>query len=112
MVITGTFQSSLSRLVDEGRRQSVMEDYQAKKILTVLNSKIDFIQPMRTQLTTITKAVNYAPGKTDNNVPRYPLHPPKPSIKVQRKELKGRRRSKNQGNQLDFTPKLTSTPEK
>ena len=46
MVITGTFKSSISRLVDEGRRQSVMEEYQARKVITVLNSKTDFIQPI------------------------------------------------------------------
>ena len=66
-VRTDTFRDVLSRLTDEGRRQTVMEEYQVNNRVIVLNSKIDFIQPMRTQLAITTKAHNFIPGQTNNN---------------------------------------------
>ena len=64
--ITDRFQDNLSRQIDEGRRQTVIEQYQTDNKLTVLNSKIDFCQPLRTNLAVISKTVNIIPGKTDN----------------------------------------------
>ena len=100
-VRTGKFTSNLDRLVDEGKRQTVFESYQRQNKVIVLNSKIDYVQPMRTQLTVITKSANSAPGRQDNFVPVIPLqsrddptpqhdrqiHPPQ----HQRKLAEGRR---------------------
>ena len=55
--------SLLTRQIDEGRRQSVMEDLQSKKKVVCLNSKIDFIQPFKTHLQVVKGNVNVAPGK-------------------------------------------------
>ena len=62
-IVTGRFQTNLHREIDEGRRQSVFEEYQTNKKLIVLNSKIDFIQPLRTQLVAYSKNINNKPGQ-------------------------------------------------
>ena len=59
---TGFFRSNLQRLVDEGRRQSVMESLQSQQKVILLNSKLDFIQPMRTQITATTRSASIAQG--------------------------------------------------
>ena len=106
--MTGQYLSNLERLVDEGRRQSVMEDYQAKNKVIVLNSKLDFIQPMRTQLTTITKSTNSAPGRKDNINYNPPLLQAgqMTDTRPKRRIVKGRRRLP------PFQPLQSSTPEK
>ena len=68
-ILTGRFQTNLSREIDEGRRQTVFEDYQNKNKLMVLNSKIDFIQPLRTQLVAINRNINNRPGQTQTDRP-------------------------------------------
>ena len=62
---------------------------------------------MRTQLKTLTKVVNYAPGKLDTGGHNYPLNPPRGTNKEQRKELKGKRRMKMTDTEPNFTPGLT-----
>ena len=63
--VTGQFTDNLTRQIDEGRRQTQMEQYQKDNKLTVLNSKIDFCQPMRTNLAVISKSDNITPGQLD-----------------------------------------------
>ena len=75
-VLTGTFHNNLDRLVDEWHRQTVFKEYHMKNVLEVLNSKIDFVQPLRTQLTTITKSANVAPGRLDKVIPNKQLKQP------------------------------------
>ena len=103
MVQTGSFQSNLARLVDEGKRQTIMEEYQNKQVIQVLNSKIDFVQPLRTKLTILNKNINYAPGRPDRPTLQQNTH-------KNRKPLKGKRRLTEQTNNNSFTPTLTSTP--
>ena len=93
-VVTGTFKSNFERLVDEGRRQTIFEDYQSRRVLTVLNSKIDFIQPMRAKLTSITNNINYRPGQISTTNTKYPPQQPQPQQQQidNRKPLKGKRR--------------------
>ena len=66
-----TFKDNLTRQVDEGRRQAVMEDFQSKNKVIVLNSKLDFIKPFKTQLQVHTGNVNSAPGKKDQMTVRF-----------------------------------------
>ena len=63
--ITSNFTDNLSRQTNEGLRQTNLEKFQAERKVSVLNSKIDFCQPMRTNLNVITKANNPAPGIQD-----------------------------------------------
>ena len=60
-----TFKDNLTRQVDEGRRQGVMEDFQRKKRAIVLNSKLDFIKPFKTHVQIQTGNINTAPGRQD-----------------------------------------------
>ena len=64
-IIVGYFSSNCSRLVHEGWRQGIMESYQSKGAIISLNSKLDFVQPLRTQLTVISKSKNVMPGIPD-----------------------------------------------
>ena len=75
------FRTNLDRLVQEGHRQTIMEKFQSEGRLIVLNSKIDFVQPLRTQLTVINKNCNIAPGQIDNREPRH-LTNAKPRLKL------------------------------
>ena len=68
-VMTGRFQSCLQRQSEEGRRTSVFEDYQSRSRIKVLNSKIDFVQPVRTKLVAIAKNINNKPGQADYITP-------------------------------------------
>ena len=63
--VTGHFRDNLTRQTNEGVRQTDMEKYQAENKITVLNSKIDFCQPMRTNLAVISKSNNIKPGIID-----------------------------------------------
>ena len=103
MIPTGFFKSNLARLVDEGKRQTLMEEYPNKQVIKVLNSKIDFIQPLRTKLTILNKNINYAPGKLDRQTTQ-------PNKYNNRKPLRGKRRLTEPTS--IFNPRLTSTPEK
>ena len=69
--VTDTFKSNLSRQSNEGVRQTIMEKFQTDNKVTVLNSKIDFCQPFRTNLTVINKLnnINIRPGELDNQIP-------------------------------------------
>ena len=58
---TGIFTSNLQRLIDEGAKQTKKESMQRRAKVIVFNSKIYFVQPMHTQLTVITTAVNNLP---------------------------------------------------
>ena len=80
-----------------------MEEYQNKQVIKVLNSKIDFIQPLRTKLTILNKNINYAPGKLDRQTTQ-------PNKYNNRKPLRGKRRQTEPTS--IFNPRLTSTPEK
>ena len=62
-IVTGRFNSNYNREIDEGRRQNVFEDLQNQRKNIVLNSKIDFIQPLRTQLAAYSKNINNRPGQ-------------------------------------------------
>ena len=120
-IILEFFKTNLSRLCDEGRRQGIMEAYQSRGIINCLNSKLDFVQPLRTQLTVINKATNSAPGQLDryqqakealrndvNEVPRV-----KTNLKKPRKIARGKRRLKNSGTSGTlFVPLNFSTPTK
>ena len=66
-----TFRDNLTRQVDEGRRQMVMEDLQSKNKVSVLNSKLDFIQPFKTHLRVHSGNINIAPGTKDPKTVRF-----------------------------------------
>ena len=116
-ILTGTFRSNIDRLVDEGRRQTIMERYQAEKKLIVLNSKIDFVQPMRTQLTVINKPINRLPGQPDLATQGVRLYTTPQTTttttttKPVRKTMTARRKNLPKVSH-NFQPKLTSTPDK
>ena len=93
--ITKTFRNNLGRQSDEGKRQTVLETFQQQDKVQVLNSKIDFCQPLRTRLTVINKNTNQEPGQIETRQDR-PL--------VQTKT--------NNTTTTTFTPTLTSTPNK
>ena len=129
MTINLYLQNNLSRLVDEGRRQTIFEEYQMKNVLLVLNSKIDFVQPLRTQLTTITKSANSVPGKIDKINTNQHFKPKEitttnreattteqPQIRPNNKEdrIAARRKAegKRRSQQTIFNPRVNSTPTK
>ena len=90
-VTTGYFKDNCSRQNDEGRRQSLMEAFQAQGKVILLNSKLDFIQPMRTQLALVNKNVNKTPGVPDGQTSALPVRIDlnlAPSSKVPRKTTK------------------------
>ena len=62
--ITNKFKDNLSRQTNEGKRQTVLESYQAANKVIALNSKIDFCQPVRTKLAVISKSTYILPGTT------------------------------------------------
>ena len=119
MAMTGQYRNIMERQVNEGTRQIMMEAYQAKNTLQVFNSKIDFVQPLRTQLTTTTKSVNRTPGNLDKyqNTP-LPTSQNRDKSKndrqtEQRRIAKGRRRlNRTQTNHNTFKPTEHSTPQK
>ena len=106
-----------------------MEAYQAKNVLQVLNSKIDFIQPVRTKLTTMSKSDKIAPGVPDRQKTRRQANDsdndrdtniPKDSDKnnktysnkhPNRRIVKARRRMSDKPNNV-FRSKSASTPSK
>ena len=120
-IILEFFKTNLSRLCDEGRRQGIMEAYQSKGIINCLNSKLDFVQPLRTQLTVINKATNSAPGQQDrNNKDKNALRnnvdemsKVKKNKKQPRRIAKGKRRLVESGTSgTSFKPMNKSTPKK
>ena len=102
-IITGHFTSNIARQSEEGRRQTIFESYQTRHTLQVLNSKIDFIQPLRANLATLTKNINVKPGQT-NTCP----------TKKARRTVKRKRRLKDDQipSKSTFDPKWKSTPTK
>ena len=83
----------------------------------MLNSKIDFVQPMRTVLTTISKAANIAPGLIDRNQPttRFRQTSTIASRLTNRKTVIGKRRKDSPTDDelgINFNPTRFSTPTK
>ena len=117
--ITGQFTDNLTRQTDEGRRQTQMEKFQTEKKLTVLNSKIDFCQPMRTNLAVITKSDNIIPGQLDRQ-PTITIKEPDRQKNRQTRNISDRRiakgrRNTNQTEEIEernLQPIQTSTPTK
>ena len=70
-----------------------MENYQTNGKVICMNSKLDFIQPLRTQLTVMNKAINYAPGAPD--VPSKNSRPIMNPKSIRRNDEKTRRKIMN-----------------
>ena len=93
-----------------------MEDLQVRNKVKLLNSKLDFVQPMRTQLAVLNKNLNKAPGNPDTQtITSAPLNnlislPGPPRHK--RRPLVGHRRRQTQPNSQSFIPRKASTPTK
>ena len=60
-----TFKDNMTRQVDEGRRQVIMEDLQSRNKIICLNSKLDFIQPFKIHLQVQKGNRNIAPGQPE-----------------------------------------------
>ena len=98
-ILLEKFQSTMDRLIDEGHRQTIMEKFQMENKVIVLNSKIDFVQPMRTQLSVINKAVNSLPGHIDKFQPAIRLTNNKLTANIiDRKIVTAKRRLQNKNN--------------
>ena len=128
--ITDRFKDNLSRQTDEGRRQTVIEQFQTDNKITVLNSKIDFCQPLRTNLAVISKNINITPGRidkptnnprqlnTDSSTSNFQTADNNQTVKktrTDRKIIKGIRRINGDNQTIptsQFTPRATSTPTK
>ena len=68
-----TTSSRIHSLTTSQSWQTLTESYQSQVKVKVLNSKIDFNQPLRSLLTVISKASNIAPGRPDQTKPSKPL---------------------------------------
>ena len=107
-VLTGQFNTNIQRQTNEGRRQAIFEGYQEQNKLIVLNSKLDFIQPLMTQLVTRSSNINNKPGQKNRYTTRTTTTSTKSTkINQTRKILKGKRRTS-----IQFQPKIISTPKK
>ena len=72
--ITDQYRGNLRRQAGEGERQLMIEEYQTEGKLKVLNSKIDFTKPFKSNLTVLNKNINNVPGQvgvTETDQTRY-----------------------------------------
>ena len=93
-----------------------MEYYQSRQKVTVLNSKLDFVQPMRTHLSVISINTNKTPSIPDNQpatalTDRQPPVRPIRQPRQTRNKLEGKRRLADP-NMLCLNPRQASTPTK
>ena len=121
MVVIKYFISNLDRQTEEGQRQTLMEDFQREGKVKVLNSKIDFCQPMRSQFSVVTKNQNNLPGtKPNSNQPQQNFTTkqnfnnkfPHRKLSFAGRKLSNQHQPSTSNLAHDFQPPSTSTPSK